>query len=135
MEVVNLRGLLSRTNVEGTKVLCVCVCACACSCVCVRFHVSLCHWEVAPACAVIAADRGREAANFSSGGRQKGAEEGFDEQDRCCGAEIPPTKRTNGHKARKDDQLTGPRQTSPIDQNRSGGLTLLINQRWGPGSQ
>lgn len=31
------------------------------------FHVYACHCEVAPVCAVIAADRGREAANFSSG--------------------------------------------------------------------
>ena len=51
-----------------------------------------CHCEVAPVCAVIAADRGRDAVNFSSGERLEGGEEGFDEQDRCCGAKIPVQK-------------------------------------------
>ncbi|KAG8013242.1 Receptor expression-enhancing protein 5, partial [Nibea albiflora] len=37
---------------------------------------------------VIATDRGRETANYSSGERKEGAQEGFDEQDRCQGAEI-----------------------------------------------
>lgn len=89
--VINLRGLVSRTNGEGAEVQCACVC----------FHVYACHCEVAPVCAVIAADRGREAANFSSGERQEGAGGGevFDEQDRCRKAEIPrPKKKTTGTK-------------------------------------
>lgn len=40
-----------------TERVCVCVCACVCS--------------GAPVCAVIAADRGREPANFSSRGRRR----------------------------------------------------------------
>ena len=52
------------------------MCVCVCVCVCVCFHVYACHCEVAPVCAVIAADRGREMANFSSGGRKGGEQRG-----------------------------------------------------------
>lgn len=45
---------MSRTNGEGVEVQYVC------------------HCEVAPVCAAIAADRGREMANFSSGGEKGG---------------------------------------------------------------
>ncbi len=57
--------------------------------VCLCFHVYACHCEVAPACAVIAADRGRETANFSSGGKERRERwKVFDEQARCRGAKI-----------------------------------------------
>lgn len=49
---INLRGSMSRTNGERVEVQYVC------------------HCEGAPVCAVIAADGGREAANFSSGERR-----------------------------------------------------------------
>lgn len=50
-----------------------------CMCVTVRLHLCV-QLELLT--------EGRETANFSSGERREGAEEGFDEQDRCCGAEI-----------------------------------------------
>lgn len=86
-------------------------------CVCECVYVYACHCEVAPVCAAIAADRGRETANFSTGEREEGAQEGFDEQACCRGG--------GRHRARPDDRLTGPRQTSNIDQNH-GGPSLLI---------
>ena len=47
------------------------------------------------------------------------------------GAEIPRPKHLkktqSRHQAGVDDRLTGPRQTSPIDQNHSG-FSLLIKQ-------
>lgn len=75
----------------------------------------MCHREVAPVCAVIAADGGcgERAANYSSGERSKGGGErrdGFDEQDRCRGAENP-----NRHRVRPDDRPTGPGETRLID--------------------
>lgn len=38
---------------------------------CVCFHMYVCHCEVAPVCAVIAADGRREASNFSPGERRE----------------------------------------------------------------
>ncbi len=59
--------------------------------------------------------------------------EGFDEQARCREAKIH-VQRTSRHQARQDDRLTGPRQTSPIDQNHSS-LSLLIKQHGDLGSE